>query len=64
MPFIIDPKPQQSVVKEAICKDWCGVKVGYLPSDVSKEAYFCYDGSKDIVRFIKCPNCGHKISVP
>lgn len=63
MAFIIDPKPQDSVVKIAICTTSCGAKIGYTPKDVIKQEYVRdYGGGGDTYVVLRCPNCSSMIT--
>lgn len=57
MAFVIDPKPQKAVLKEATCRN-CGCLFGYVPNDIIKcECNHDYLGDYDIVDAVKCPQC-------
>lgn len=57
MPFIIDPKPHPSAVREKICHN-CGVKFGYTLSEARKRYIRDYGGGGDTYLEVNCPNCG------
>jgi hypothetical protein len=57
MPFIIDPKPDKSVVIECLCKH-CGVRFGFTPSEARSAYYKDYGGGGDSYWEINCPSCG------
>ena len=57
MAFVIDPKPQKAIVKEAICSN-CGCLFGYVPQDIVKyKCNYDYLGDYDIVDAVNCPQC-------
>ena len=59
---VVNSDPHPSVVKEVVCKN-CGATLEYVPADVQKKTVSDYLGDRDIVHFIKCPPCGHEITV-
>lgn len=58
---IIDPEPAKTVVKEVICKR-CGVKLSYVPNDVSTKTYSCM-GESDSMSYITCAGCKKDVEV-
>jgi len=53
---IIDEEPDPSVVKQIICKS-CGVKLEYVPNEVTRQDGRDYSGGADGCEFIMCPKC-------
>jgi DNA-directed RNA polymerase subunit RPC12/RpoP len=62
MVTVVSTEPHPSVVKEAICRN-CGATLNYVPVDIKEEVQSDYGGGREIVHFIKCPPCGHKVIV-
>lgn len=62
MVTVVSTEPHPSVVKEAICRN-CGATLNYVPVDIKEEVHSDYGGGRETVRFIKCPPCGHKVTV-
>jgi DNA-directed RNA polymerase subunit RPC12/RpoP len=62
MVTVISTVPHPSVVKEVICRN-CGATLNYVPADIQNKTVGDYLGDRDVVYFIKCPPCGHEISV-
>lgn len=58
---VVSKKPAASVVKKCTCKN-CGVKVTYLPKDVTEQNaedfYGCGTGG---MKWITCPSCKEQI---
>jgi DNA-directed RNA polymerase subunit RPC12/RpoP len=54
--------PHPSVVKEVICPS-CGSTLNYVPADIQERSVVDYDGTRELVNFIKCPPCNHEIFV-
>ncbi len=59
---IVDPNPDPSVVKFVICRR-CGVKLSYVPKDVSSYTSYDYGGGSDVNFFINCAGCNERVSV-
>lgn len=57
MPFIIDPKPHKSVVREVVCKH-CGILFGFTPHEAKERYIKDYGGGGDTYLEINCPGCG------
>lgn len=57
---IIDPTPDPSVVRRAVCKS-CGVKVEYTPNDLKEDYHSDYLGDKDYYKYVDCPACAKQI---
>ena len=62
MVVVIDAKPHPSVVKETICRN-CGATLQYTPADRRSRKVSDYGGGSEIIHYIKCPPCGHEVSV-
>lgn len=62
MVTVVSKVPHPSVIKEVICKN-CGSTLNYVPADIQEIVVSDYTGYRDTVYFIKCPPCGHEISV-
>lgn len=60
---IINDQPAANVVKQCICSD-CGVTLEYTPNDTMVEVHTDYTGDTDRYRFLICPKCTNKFSVP
>lgn len=64
MAFVIDPKPHSAVVKETICRDGCGARIGYVPNDIIREFYAKdYGGGGDTYVVLRCPNCNKEMAI-
>ena len=59
---VVSTQPHPSVVKETICKN-CGAVLEYVPADIQSRRETDYTGGTDLIHFITCPPCGHKITV-
>jgi len=59
---IVDPTPDPSVVKYAVCKN-CGVKLSYVPADVEQDYTADYTGGREYYEYIVCPNCSQHVHV-
>lgn len=59
---IVDPTPDRSVVKQAICRS-CGVKLEYVPIDIKERVVQDYGGGHDTIRWIICPSCNNNVTV-
>ena len=57
---IIDPNPDPSVVRRAVCGN-CGVKVEYTPQDLKEDYHSDYLGDRDYYKYVGCPSCGKQI---
>lgn len=57
MPFIIDPKPHKSVVREKLCTH-CGILFGFTPHEAKERHIKDYGGGGDTYLEINCPGCG------
>ena len=64
MAFVIDPKPHSTIVKEAICREGCGARIGYIPNDIIREFYARdYDGGGDTYVVLRCPSCSKEMTI-
>lgn len=52
----------ESVVKKVTCRK-CASVLEYTLSEVQQYTSYDYGGGSDIVKYIKCPSCGHDVSV-
>jgi RNase P subunit RPR2 len=52
----------ESAVKRKTCFN-CASVLEYTPSDVKERTVSDYTGSKDLVRYVICPNCNCNVSV-
>lgn len=59
---IIDPGPDESVVKRAVCKS-CGAKLEYVPNEVKHYDGRDYSGGPDGREWIVCPQCGKDVTL-
>lgn len=59
---IIEEKPDQSVVKQVVCKN-CGVKLEYVPMDIENHSAKDYGGGTDTYYYINCPKCQNHVYV-
>jgi len=59
---VIDPGPDRSIVKEALCMG-CGAKLEYVPNDVKEKSCSDYDGGTYTHRWIDCPQCSKQVTV-
>jgi ribosomal protein S27E len=62
MVTVVSTVPHPSVVKEVICRN-CGATLNYVPADIQNKSVSDYTGDRETVYFIKCPPCGHEVSV-
>ncbi len=62
MVTVVSTQPHPSVVKEIICRN-CGATLNYVPADIQEKIVSDYGGGRDIFYFIKCPPCGHEVTV-
>jgi len=62
MVTVVSTDPHPSVVKEAICRN-CGATLNYVPADIKHVTHTDYTGGKDYSYHIKCPPCGHEVTV-
>lgn len=58
---IVIGKDEQYVKRTSCYK--CSSVIQYTLNEVQKDKQYDYTGSYDIVNYIQCPCCGHKISV-
>jgi ribosomal protein S27E len=49
-------------VKEIICRN-CGATLEYVPADIHTRTSRDYGGGSDVHKYIKCPPCGHEVTV-
>ena len=59
---IINRTPDQSVVKQVVCRNCC-CTLEYTPNDVREEKHYDYRRDTDIYKKIDCPNCNKPITV-
>lgn len=52
----------QEAILKATCRH-CASMLEYTRSDIQERTDTDYTGSKDIVKFIPCPKCGHQVVV-
>jgi hypothetical protein len=62
MVTVVSRVPPHNLVKQCLCRN-CGATLEYLPKDVQKETHYDYGGGKDLIEFIKCPDCNNEIGV-
>jgi DNA-directed RNA polymerase subunit RPC12/RpoP len=62
MVTVVSTVPHPSVVKEVVCRN-CGATLNYVPADIKREESRDYTGGLDVSYHIKCPPCGHQVSV-
>lgn len=61
MPRIVDPSPDRSIERFAVCKE-CGTRLAYVPIEVRTITYSCM-GHNEEDRVIDCPKCGSTVTV-
>ena len=59
---IIDPTPDHEVVKRVSCRH-CGVRLEYVPNDITKRVTKDYDGGTAVTEYITCPSCVKEVVV-
>lgn len=59
---IVEEKPDESVVKNAVCR-LCGVKLEYLPIDIQSKLVYSYPNESETYSWIVCPKCQNEICV-
>jgi DNA-directed RNA polymerase subunit RPC12/RpoP len=59
---VISTEPHPTVVKQVVCRN-CGATLEYVPADVKSHTYSDYGGGIDVTCYIKCPPCGHEVTV-
>jgi uncharacterized protein with PIN domain len=57
---VIDPGPDPSVVKKAVCSN-CGARLEYVPNDVKDKVVGDYGGGSDVYHWIDCPQCSKAV---
>lgn len=62
MVTVVSTVPHASVEKETVCSN-CGTTLRYVPNDIKSRQVGDYGGGTDTIYFIRCPPCGHKVSV-
>lgn len=59
---VVSATPHPTVVKEIICRN-CGATLEYVPADIQTHTSRDYGGGTDVRKYIKCPPCGHEVTI-
>ncbi len=59
MVTIIKKEPDNSVLKEIVCRN-CGATLSYVPNEVKSYSGTDFGGGSDGQEWVDCPNCNEK----